>query len=226
MKNRQLKGRSTSGMSDAQKEAWAYSKNNITTDKKSQMEALRVANDKKVDTFQASAEATRKRISEKIKLLSEKLTKEAEARREEIADKLEADIENVAPIPKGISEERRAILVERRNKKIADIREASSKYANNRSSDTKEAREKGADEASGEREKTRNDLKAIISSTRDAYSKAKTGLIAEYETTYQREYDKVLSTVAGKPKKPKKGKKPPKEKQGKIIYYNGKGPTR
>jgi hypothetical protein len=213
LKNRDLKGRSTSGMSQLQKEAWSYSKDQVSTDKKQQMEIARVSNEKKLEFFQATAEATRERISEKLKRLSDKLTKEAENNREEISDKLKEDIANVAPIPKGISAKQRVILVERRNKEIDKIRNNSSKYSSNLSSDTKELRRDGSDEASGEREKTRTDLKALITTTRDAYVKEKAKLVADYETTYQKEYAKVLATVAGKPKKTAKAKAKGKAKK-------------
>jgi hypothetical protein len=274
LRNRQLQGRKTSGMSDKQKEAWAYSKDQVANDKKAQMEIAKVSNAQKIEAFQKKAEETRVRISEKLKLLSEKLTKEAEINRDNIsdnqesineqitkeakrkqdniADKLKSDIANVPPIPKNISGAQRAILVERRNKEIANIRDAASSDRDNLNDDTKISRKTNSeaasdnraevtddaksdrktivDDASGEREKTRTDLKALIATTRDTYTKEKAKMIADYETTYQKEYDKVLSTVAGKPKSNPKSKGKGKDKsEGNnkgIIYYNGKGPTR
>lgn len=206
LKNRELKGRTTSGMSELQKEAWTYSKDRVSSDKKQKVEANKIANEQKIEAFQRSAEATRARISDKLKLLSKQLTSKAESDREDVAAKLEADIANVAPIPKNISSDQRAILVERRNKEIDDIRNTASKHGARLSSDTKESRQEGSDSASGEREKTRTDLKAVIAKTRDAYTKAKVQLDASYEAIYQKEYDKVKTTIAGKPKPKAKAK--------------------
>lgn len=225
IKNRQLKNRTTSGMSQLQKEAWIYSKDNISNDKKQQLESKKELADRQIEAFQKNAAETRTRISEKLKLLSEKLVQKAEKEREQIADKLKQDIANVAPIPEGVSKERRAILVERRNKEIADIRNTSSKHAANLSSDNKDARQDGSNDISKERAKTATDLKAIINTTRDTYKKEKAKLIADYETKYQQEYSKVLATVTGKAKGKSKANPEAGNNKG-IIYYNGKGSTR
>lgn len=232
MKNRQLQGRKTSGMSQEQQEAWAYSKDQISTDKKKQLETIKLENSKKIELLQSAAKETLERISKKLELLSEKLTKDAEFDRQQIADKLEEDISNVPDIPKGVSGERRAILVEKRNKEIAKLRNNASKHGSNLQSKINESRQEGSGDASAEKEKIRGELKSIIATTRDTYEKEKTKLIANYETTYQKEYDQVLSSIKGKTKKTGKGgskgkskDKATKKEKG-IIYYNGKGPTR
>ena len=224
LKNRELKGRSTSGMSDAQKEQWTYSKDQISSDKKQKVAADKLANDQKIEAFQKTADETRKRISEKLKAYEEKLTKEADAERISIATKLKSDIANVAPIPKGVSGDQRAILVESRNKKIDDIRNAAGLNRNDLASNTKSSRQDISATVSGEREKTATDLKATITKTRDAYAKAKVELDANYETTYQKAYNKVITTIAGKPKTKGKGSKAKdandfKPKDSNTIFY-------
>jgi len=238
IKNRDLKGRTTSGMSDKQKEAWDYVKNNVDEDKKKQVILDRDANTKKIDEFRATAVATRKRISDKLKLLSEQLSDDSADDREDISDKVKQDIDNVADIPEGVTGIQREMLVEKRNQEIAEIRDNASEDRVDISENTKDSRQTNRDSASDEREKTSIDLKALISKTRDEYTKAKETLKDSYEAIYAKEYRKVLDTVEGKPAvaakatstgksaskakaapKAKKAAKPKAAKQGKIIYY-------
>lgn len=170
MRTRKLKGRSTRGMSDEQKEAWEYVKDQISTEKKANIKATSDHKNRIIEQARIRAEATRKRISEKLKKMVEETQK--------------ASMEKLKEIPKNISPEKRAKLIEERKKDLAKIRE----------------------EANVEREKTRNDLKSIISSTREAYKQARSQIDSNYEKTYQDEFDKVLSTVKGK-KNIKKGSK-------------------
>jgi len=229
LKNRDLKGRSTSGMSQLQKEAWAYSKDRVSTDKKQKVEADKLSNEQKIAAFQEAATQTRARISEKLKAFSDQLTTSSTKERSDITDELKSDIANVAPIPDGVTGVQRSILVEKRKKEIANIRDTASSDKANVTSEAKTSRQTNSDAASGEREKARTDLKTIIATTREAYTKAKASLDAGYETTYQKEYNKVLTTVAGTAKKSAtkaktKTKAAAKEKTGGIIYYEGHKP--
>ena len=222
IKNRDLKGRATSGMSQVQKEAWNYSKDRVSTDKKLQVESAKVANDKKIEAFQKSADETRARISEKLRLFIEKITKDTASQKISISDKAKSDISNVAPIPYGVTGQQRVILIQKRNKEIADIRNKANSSIGNLSIDTKSSQQQVNATASSERDKARTDLKNIINTTREAYTKAKATLDANYEAIYAKEYGKVLTTVAGKAAKVKAKAKPkalPKEKTGGIIYY-------
>jgi hypothetical protein len=206
LKNRDLKGRSTSGMSDAQKEAWIYAKNNITEDKKKEVESSKVANEQKIEAFRAATVATRKRIADKLKLLNERLSYNASNDREDIADKLKSDIENVADIPEGATGARREVLVKIRNKEIERIRDNASKYKAVLSSNIKDERQSNSDAASVEKEKTSSDLKSLLNETKESYAKSKDALNKSYEETYAKEHKRILGTIAGKPKKSGKGK--------------------
>ena len=248
LKNRDLKGRTTSGMSQKQKEAWDYVKNNIDEDKKKQIKVNEDANTKKIDEFQATAAATRKRISDKLKLLSEKLTTDSTNNRDKIDTQLKSEIANVPAIPEGVTGIYRERLVKQRNKKIADIRNTASAERGKVSNDVRTSRVTNSDGASTQREKVGSDLKLLISKTRDEYTKAKEKLKTSYEAIYAKEYKRVLSTVQGNPKaaakaaakakvkakasstakkssgtsgnkKAKTPAKPKPAKQGKIIYY-------
>lgn len=86
LKTRQLKGRTTSGMSDAQKEAWGYTKDTITKEQNSKIEDLR-----------AKAKDARDQIAKKLAAYVDKNLKQdaSKAERERIANELKASIESV-----------------------------------------------------------------------------------------------------------------------------------
>jgi hypothetical protein len=225
LKNRQLQGRKTSGLGEKQKEAWMYTKDQISIDKKSEIEKAKVENDQKIEAFRVAAEETRNRISDKLKLLSEKLTKDAETERDSISNKVETAIANVAPIPKGVSGEKRAALMKKRSEEIAAIRDSAGSDREKVADETKSGKEAGRDEATVERKTASTDLKNLLKNTRDSYTAAKAKMVADYEDTYQKEYDKVVSTIKGDPKGKGKAKAKTKakakddtNKKG-IIYY-------
>ena len=80
LRKRQLKGRTTRSMSDKQKEAWTYAKDNITEKKKLKMEELRT-----------QAKEARERISQKLGKYSSASSEE----RKQIRDSLKAAIEAI-----------------------------------------------------------------------------------------------------------------------------------
>jgi len=232
LKNRDLKGRTTSGMSQLQKEAWDYSKSRVDSDKKQSVDANKVANDQKIEAFQQEADATRARITEKLKALAEKIASDSKAERTSIANKVKSDIANVEPIPDGVTGEERARLLEKRKKEIADIRDTASSDRSNVTTDATTSRQNGSNSASDERDKARTDLKSVITKAKDDYAKAKETLDSKYETIYAKEYRNVLNTVAGnapKVKTPAKAKtktaakaktpKAAKTSDSGIIYY-------
>ena len=66
MRNRELKGRrSTSKLSDEGKKVWQYTKQQITEEKKSKVEAEKEAKDQKTEELREKASATRERITAK-----------------------------------------------------------------------------------------------------------------------------------------------------------------
>ena len=92
MRNRELKGRrSTSKLSDEGKKVWQYTKQQITEEKKSKVEAEKEAKDQKTEELREKASATRERITAKLKELNEKLSKKANADKESIEKKRESD---------------------------------------------------------------------------------------------------------------------------------------
>lgn len=107
LKNRELKGRSTSGMTDAQKEAWTYAKDKITTERKDVI--TETGNELKADIENLRNDATKRReaLSKKLTDLLAKATalrqhdagvisQRSQAAREKIAAKLKDDLEKVS----------------------------------------------------------------------------------------------------------------------------------
>lgn len=99
MKNRELKGRTTKGMSSEQREAWSYAKDNIRNEKKSKVELAKVTKEKQLEEFRAKAEATRLRIAEKLKMLIEQIelkkkTEDVKVEREKARTELKSLITN------------------------------------------------------------------------------------------------------------------------------------
>ena len=178
MKNRELKGRTTKGMSTEQREAWGFAKENIRNEKKSKVEEAKTTKEKQIEDFRAKAEATRQRIAEKLKMLIE-----------QIEEKKKNELEKLEDIPKNISPEQRAKLMEKRKKKIADLRE-----------DSKENKDEVRDDVKVEREKTRTELKSLITNARETYKIAKADLDVKYEKIYQTEYDNIKTNIKGSTK--------------------------
>lgn len=227
LKTRDLKGkagakaRTTSGMSQQQKEAWAYTKNRIKEDKTKQTALAKTTNEQKIEAFRTAAAATRERISGKLKLLSDKLSDTSGNTSDTISAKLKSDLANVPHIPKGVSGAERTRLVEARNKKIADIRDKAGADRATLSNTTADSSQANSASADSEKEKATSDLQAIIAKTSDAYDKSKVTLDTSYEAIYAKEYQKVLSTVAGKPKAVPKAKAASKSNGSSASKSNG-----
>ena len=180
LKNRQLKGRTTSGLSDEGKDIWIDTKANITERKKSEIKAYKDQEELNIKNLRDKAEATRESISKKLKELSEKLAAKYKTDNKSITDKLKAISRN-----SGLSEEqkdeKREKLYEERDKLSGERREESAK---------------NSEEAKTERTKVAGDLKTAIQYERDMYKKNKESLDSSYDNVYQEEYDKIKSQYA------------------------------
>lgn len=187
MRTRELKGRrSSSKLSDEGKEAWAYTKEQITTSKKADAEALKAEKEKKIAALRADSEKTKERIMERLA----DLKKAIDAKRK---NKLDALLEQT--LPEGLSKEERARRIARRDKQIAKL------Y-----SDSKSDKAKATKNSNKEISEVGTKLRATITAARESYSSNKQALNESYEKIYQQEYDKILSEYK-KPEKKKTKKK-------------------
>lgn len=184
MRNRELKGRrSTSKLSDEGKKVWQYTKQQITEEKKSKVEAEKEAKDQKTEELREKASATRERITAKLKELNEKLSKKANADKESIEKKRESDLENIRKkavedvdkleknltsaieklmaeeIPKSLSKEERAKRIAERNEKIAKLCSDASAEKNKLGEQLVKDEESAKTDAASSKEKVSADTK-------------------------------------------------------------------
>jgi hypothetical protein len=144
LQNRQLKGRqSTKGMSQTQKEALGYAKNQLAVAKKGDLQTAATANKQAMQQLHAAATARRDEITAKLKDLfaglktqttsgnkvieAEKqgklddLTKRIQAQADEISAKAVEKIKALPPVPDGVSDKRRVFLSAQRAAAAAQI---------------------------------------------------------------------------------------------------------
>lgn len=209
LRTRELKGRKKADpevsralrkMSSDQKRATSTAN---SAAKKAGNTALTAANQRKMVELRGMAtmrrasvrqklEAALKRISETSKQKSDKIAADREALLEAIQRKVEDDIFDLPPIPKGLGKAaaRRAAVA--RAKKIEAIRgQADKDLTTAREGSSKELKELsnqarffGAinrNEARAENEKISADLKAGIQTARDNYQKLRTALAEQYK---------------------------------------------
>lgn len=145
IRTRELKGRSTSRLSDEGKKIWGYTKNQITDEKNKKLEEEKENSDKEIEDLRSAANEMRERISEKLYELNEVLSKSASEQKTAISTKKDEDIQLTTeaakgnreaidarterrinairqqPIPIGLTKEQRRKFIAERNAKIAKI---------------------------------------------------------------------------------------------------------
>ena len=96
MRTRELKGRrSTTKLNDEGKEIWAYTKNEITSEKKEKVKEEQEKREQKIAELRAKAKATREQISAKLKELNAQLTEESSSRRSRVDSRKKSDLEDI-----------------------------------------------------------------------------------------------------------------------------------
>ena len=92
MQNRELKERrSVRKLSDEGKKVWAYTKNEIKTEKKAKVDAEKEKQKQTTTNLRERASETRKQISSRLKALNEALTRRAAKRKERIESEKKSD---------------------------------------------------------------------------------------------------------------------------------------
>lgn len=199
LRTRELKGRrSASGLkTESKKQAWAYAKNQIDTKRKQAAKDNSATRDNTVDQAQATAQARREEVSNKLKNLiamltakqkdnSEKLsndqTKALEdleakqaARAQKIKEEANRKIDAIPPIPKGVSPARRAALEARRASLISGIQDTATKAAQSLATEVNAERKKISEATATQRED-------LSTQTREAKMGGRTNATASRET--------------------------------------------
>lgn len=214
MRTRQLKGRPTSGMSDEQKEAWGYVKDQVTTENKALVDENTKQRDAQIASLRSEATKTRESIAEKLRGYIEKIqgtttskrdaiTTDAKTKREAISERVakekeavrdqkKKDLESLLEIPKTASAEQKERLRAQNASKKENI--------NDSASDKLKAI---SDKASKERETAAANLKTAISNARVKAKEIKTALDAAKEDTLDKEYADIIAKIPSKSKKTK-----------------------
>jgi hypothetical protein len=185
MKNRQLKGRTTSGLTDEGKDVWTDTKANIDHEKKTKIMEANLEKEVAIQDSRSKAESTRTSITNKLKALSDQLSAKYKSDNATITNQIKAINKN-----SGLSDEQK----EAKKEKLYEKRDKLS-------SDRKEESAKNLTEAKTERNKIATDLKGAIQNARDTYSNKKEEIKTSYENTYQEEYDKIKSQYTKTKKK-------------------------
>lgn len=194
LKTRELKGRRSSSNLNAEgKKVWSYTKNEISTAKKNDVQEEKNNRDNQIKELRVKADKTRESISSKLEELRKSLSDITKWNKELAEDKRDTAIERLQnqKIPEGLSEEERARRIAERNAKIAKLRDDAKEEKATISESSSKTRAQYSSDAKAQRAKVASDLKAAISATREAYKTAKTSLDESYETIYQKEYDKI-----------------------------------
>lgn len=194
LRTRELKGRRSSSNLNAEgKKVWSYTKNEISTAKKNDVQEEKNNRDNQIKALRVKADKTRESISSKLEELRKSLSDITKWNKELAEDKRDTAIERLRnqKIPEGLSEEERARRIAERNAKIAKLRDDAKEEKATISESSSKTRAQYSNDAKAQRAKVASDLKAAISATREAYKTAKTSLDESYETIYQKEYDKI-----------------------------------
>lgn len=194
-RTKELKGRqSTKGMSETQRQALGYAKNQIGESKKAELKSSQESQKAQMENLRARAKESRERIKQKL----EKLLEEIKAKRE-AASKLELN-----KIPKNATPEQRAFL----EKQNAAYRQRNERKASEEAAKATEAAREGVRK---EAEKLGAELKSAVTNARESYKAAREQINTKYENAQQTEYDNIKTQLPGEPAKaaatPKKTRK-------------------
>lgn len=178
MEHRELKGRSTSGMSDTQREGWTYAQKQIKTAKEKEQDAEKTATEENIAKMRAKAEATRveiaARVAQKVKRINTRLKQEqSQWDTSKISDKLSSNV---------------------RSKQVAYFQAQKAKASATASSE----KSRISSAAAKEKEKLSSDLSTAISNVRAEYKKRLAEIDTKYEKIYDEEYAGIKANLPGK----------------------------
>ena len=207
MKNRKLKGRSTSGLSDTGKDIWTDTKSNIDSEKKSKIMEAGLQKEIEIQNLRTTAETTRTSITNKLKGLSdalnakyktdsEGLSKEQKAQLESIARKREQKQEQIQKTKqrklKKINEDDSLSTEEKQSKK-ADISEDSSKEAQDVKEEYSKKTEDTRSDISKQRQKLSSDKKTEATKNSEVAKTERTKVAADLKGAIQKARDMYSS---------------------------------
>jgi hypothetical protein len=219
IRNRELKGRqNTSDLkTQTKKEAWGYAKSQLDETKKQDLQLASDSNKTAVQQIREAAQGRRTEISDKLSLILDrfsndrtarldKITTDSQKELQKIEDETQKKIDALPPIPKGVSDKRRAELSKERSDELDKIRNESksqkdgvrSKASEDKagvSIETTIQKQSQRDSTNSDREQLRVTLKDTIDSARENYKALKDNLKATYEADKQSNFEAIKQTV-------------------------------
>jgi hypothetical protein len=196
-RTKELKGRrSGSGLkSDRQKIGFAYTKNLVETERADALAKNREAKAQAIAQLRASAEKRRDALREKFRSIMEKVTAKGSAERERISKEVQAEIDRVPEVPKGLSKAVTERLQEKRREKIAAIRGEGRADRVSLSDRASKYRSTVRASTTQDREKIKTQLRASVDKARSNYQAAKEQIKAKYEAEIDVEYEAIRQNV-------------------------------
>ena len=190
LRTRELKGRrSSADLSDAGKERWAYTKNEVGEERKGSLKNASEKYKEHLEEIREEATKRREELSAKMRAIMDRISQEATDTREDISAKVEAEIEALPDMPKNLTKQQRAEFSAKRKEEIAKIRgEAESKRTDVKVW-TKARRGSEQKSAKTQREDIASKLSTSIEEARKGYEKAREAIKAEFEGELDKEFE-------------------------------------
>lgn len=195
-RTKELKGRRDGkGLSDNQKKGWAYTKSEVEKERKQAVATAADDNRQAVAELRSKSMQRRDAIREKLRQIMDRITSNSAAEREDISKEVQAKIDQLPPIPKGISKAKAAELATERREAIAKIRGEAGADRAALSTDTKTARATERETGNSEREQVITALKGSLEAARDKYKAAREQITAQYESELDTEFNAIRTNV-------------------------------
>lgn len=196
LRTRELAGRrSGKGLSTKQKEGLAFTKSEVEKERKGAVATAADDNRQAVAELRSKGELQRNAIREKLRQIMDRISTNSAAEREDISTEVQAKIDRLPPIPKGISKAKAAELAEERRNEIAKIRGDASTDRASLSKDTKDAKTTERDSSDAERQKVATELKGSLEAARSNYEAAKAEIKANFESELDAEFEAIKTQV-------------------------------
>lgn len=196
LRNRKLKNgaRSVKGLTSTQKEALAYTNNNIRTARKGETDKATSAQKSRVDTLRKNAETAQNNIKSKLDALMASLQAKADSPPATPPPKPQP----LNVIPSTASPKVKAYLTRQNAQLTRANATAAKEWANKQAandSSNKKAAITARQAASVEMQRVGTELKASVTKARASYEASKKQIAAKYDKAFTTEYNNISTKV-------------------------------
>lgn len=193
LRTRELKGRQLT--TKAEKQAFDYANANITAAEKNDVVKAAEAQKAALEQIRATATARQAEIRAKIKDILANLANDKKAQIEQISKDVVDKIAALPEIPKNISKDARAKLVEQRQEEIDKIRGDAKTKIQSVSSGAQAKKDSEVASSRSSTEQIKSDVKASVESARSKYQELRQALKDKYDTIRQQEQQAIKANV-------------------------------